>query len=744
MGGQSGFNYQPPPQDWHHRMVDIRQELGSHPDFSEFPDIPPVGPGPSYPCPDCKHHMVPITRQDGRKFLECTRPGCGGNHMADDQGYPIGIPGNRWTRMMRGVAHERFDAIWKGHPYGMGRNEAYKWLSEVMGLPIQEAHFSMFDAQECTKVIDIIDRTFPKRTSSSVMVGMLRMAVAADTAGAHDLADRMERLAQASTPRPMVRLSLTGRELAELYALEAMGVPSDYYEQSGWIDEVPSPEQRSYLIDTEEGQEILLNHAHELAEKIQETNWEWIQDYINDEINSSTLDEDDEEAMASIRPHSSVLYHEAVAFLDDQMHEAGLPGLFGRSLNDENKNETEWWKSPQLRMDYASRALGMVRTSQTRPSWEEIDDNEGRIEEAIGDFAHNVGTELDEGKWTDLIWSWWETAKMRNPADPEETISSFMDSLRTLAEDQGFQDSFWPHHFKQHKDDFEREYIDNLREDDDQIYNRIYDPDDAHFAIQDAVNDLESKAYQANNSGKREDYLAVMQAIDHLSSMSHHGGPAFEYGDTTNSWMNKDDGGPDLTEVMNRKFGDRFIPWLLASGNFPEEHMGALQQWYDEQSEGEGHEAYQRQMYDRNRSPEGVGRAIDRETSSEGYYKHPYYSQRDRWLAQHSPTYQAWTPFDEDVEDQANIQSVARSAYDRDEDSPRQRTMQTFLDQRNGPRLMSQPDIIDPRAVRPRWVAPDLTADIAIDMVRSAHTADAAGAHDLADRMDRLVLALDM
>lgn len=41
-------------------------------------------------------------------------------------------------------------------PYRGRRNEAYRWLSEKMGTPIEFTHIGMFDVDQCRKVVRIM------------------------------------------------------------------------------------------------------------------------------------------------------------------------------------------------------------------------------------------------------------------------------------------------------------------------------------------------------------------------------------------------------------------------------------------------------------------------------------------------------------------------------------------------------------------------------------------------------------
>ena len=54
------------------------------------------------------------------------------------------------------AAHAAFDPLWKYGPYRGRRNEAYRWLSEKMGTPIEFTHIGMFDVDQCRKVVRIM------------------------------------------------------------------------------------------------------------------------------------------------------------------------------------------------------------------------------------------------------------------------------------------------------------------------------------------------------------------------------------------------------------------------------------------------------------------------------------------------------------------------------------------------------------------------------------------------------------
>lgn len=64
---------------------------------------------------------------------------------------PMGRLANEMLREMKMAAHKIFDRKWKvGH---MTRSEAYAWLSEKLGVPIEKCHIGMFDVDDCKRVV---------------------------------------------------------------------------------------------------------------------------------------------------------------------------------------------------------------------------------------------------------------------------------------------------------------------------------------------------------------------------------------------------------------------------------------------------------------------------------------------------------------------------------------------------------------------------------------------------------------
>ena len=79
-------------------------------------------------------------------------PRCGayvGVHKGSDK--PLGRLANSELRNWKKAAHAAFDPLWKYGPYRGRRNEAYRWLSEKMGTPIEFTHIGMFDVASAAR-----------------------------------------------------------------------------------------------------------------------------------------------------------------------------------------------------------------------------------------------------------------------------------------------------------------------------------------------------------------------------------------------------------------------------------------------------------------------------------------------------------------------------------------------------------------------------------------------------------------
>lgn len=357
----------------------------------------------------------------------------------------------------------------------------------------------------------------------------------------------------------MLKLSLTGKQLAELYALEAMGIPNDIQSVS---PDIPKQYQ-NYLIDTEKGRNILLTYAEDLVKRINKKNQPMVFDSIKTAIVNSDFNDD---KIQKLKPNDKKLKQLAINFISDQ--------------------------------------------------------NVGNIEELI--FI--INKEIDNSKIRSYLLKIWNLVE-------NNSLKNF---IKAIINDSLFLYLFWEYLFEENKRDYESDYNLFLGNNKNNPFDIFYNNDDPPFVIQKIINELESKINEAKDSNDRNIFYDIMIIIDKLSSISHHGGPVFEYADTSPN----DE--PNLIDIMHRKFGDRFLPWLIKSKNFPEEHQEDLQKWLDEQTHQEAYEAYLEDS--------------DKPQLREDYYKHPFHSKKSKWISDKSKTFKNWIP--QDSEEQKNIESI--------------------------------------------------------------------------------------
>lgn len=89
--------------------------------------------GMMYLCPNCRAYV--------------------GVHKGTD--IPLGRLADAELRKWKNAAHKAFDYLWQCGPFFRRRNDAYKWLSIQMHLPIRKTHIGMFDVEQCKTVIKI-------------------------------------------------------------------------------------------------------------------------------------------------------------------------------------------------------------------------------------------------------------------------------------------------------------------------------------------------------------------------------------------------------------------------------------------------------------------------------------------------------------------------------------------------------------------------------------------------------------
>lgn len=58
-------------------------------------------------------------------------------------------------------AHLAFDRLWQRG--WMPRPEAYAWLAEQLGLPVEKTHIALFDFETCERVIALSNRYVTER-----------------------------------------------------------------------------------------------------------------------------------------------------------------------------------------------------------------------------------------------------------------------------------------------------------------------------------------------------------------------------------------------------------------------------------------------------------------------------------------------------------------------------------------------------------------------------------------------------
>lgn len=67
---------------------------------------------------------------------------------------PLGTMVNHKLRVLRKVCHRRFDKLWKSGK--MSRSQAYNLLSQLMDLPLKEAHIGIFNEEQCKRLLFIL------------------------------------------------------------------------------------------------------------------------------------------------------------------------------------------------------------------------------------------------------------------------------------------------------------------------------------------------------------------------------------------------------------------------------------------------------------------------------------------------------------------------------------------------------------------------------------------------------------
>ena len=101
----------------------------------------------SITCP-CGSPMRLIHTEIGT-FYGCIRyPDCDHKITAHKKtNEPMGTPAGPELRLLRRDCHVVFDRLWRGHSKHMSRDQAYQYLSGLMG--VEDAHIASFDTADC-------------------------------------------------------------------------------------------------------------------------------------------------------------------------------------------------------------------------------------------------------------------------------------------------------------------------------------------------------------------------------------------------------------------------------------------------------------------------------------------------------------------------------------------------------------------------------------------------------------------
>ena len=129
----------------------------------------------------------------GRFAWKCTRDDCRGYHMADHDGFPVGVPADARTRKLRHEVHNLLDKLYKGPRSIMSENRAREWMARILGRDVENAHVGLFDANDCKRIIAAIKSRFlTKGRQARLAIDMMRIANRMDEFGDHTFADDLE------------------------------------------------------------------------------------------------------------------------------------------------------------------------------------------------------------------------------------------------------------------------------------------------------------------------------------------------------------------------------------------------------------------------------------------------------------------------------------------------------------------------------------------------------------------------
>lgn len=118
-------------------------------------------------CPYCGGRAALLTGADvfphlpklrEKKIYVCrpcdARVGC---HPGTET--PLGTLANRPLRQLRSRVHALFDPMWtKARKKHRARQEAYTWLAERLGIPVDDCHVGQFTEGQCRQALDVLRR----------------------------------------------------------------------------------------------------------------------------------------------------------------------------------------------------------------------------------------------------------------------------------------------------------------------------------------------------------------------------------------------------------------------------------------------------------------------------------------------------------------------------------------------------------------------------------------------------------
>lgn len=149
-----------------------------------------------------------------------------GVHRNSPTHAPLGRLANAELRHLKQRAHAAFDRLWKDGP--LRRNEAYRWLSEELGIPLNATHIGMFDPGLCIRTIILIRSTpqeiimaAARKATKSTQAAAEKPNEAADAAPSKDAEQQPSVISVAgkeiiATNKELVELSFTQVALQDL------------------------------------------------------------------------------------------------------------------------------------------------------------------------------------------------------------------------------------------------------------------------------------------------------------------------------------------------------------------------------------------------------------------------------------------------------------------------------------------------------------------------------------------------